>query len=149
MEPHRNLRSCWWKARVKCEHFPNEFIPNNTMSALYSYFLAISSVLKHIFFRSISCCIRDHKVKSHVFISPKYKTISCILPVESLEFSGDSFCKLNVKCNFMGKFIKANPNRAPEKVQINAQCLILPHMTGLGCTISAKEQPDSIWDGRK
>lgn len=74
-------------------------------------------------------------MKSHVFFSHKYKTISSILAVKSLEFSGDSFCKLNAKCNFLGKFIKANPNGAPEKIQINTQCLTLPHVTGLGCTI--------------
>lgn len=58
----------------------------------------------------VSGYMGDRKAKSHVFFSHKHKNISGILSLESLEFSRDSFHKLNIEYNFLGKFIKANHN---------------------------------------
>ena len=49
-------------------------------------------------------------MKSHVLFSLKYKNIPGILSLKSLEFSRDSFYKLNVEYNVPGEFIKAIHN---------------------------------------
>lgn len=72
-------------------------------------------------------------MKSHVLLSHKHKNISGIPSLKSLEFSRDSFYKLNADYNFLGKFIKAKHNRAPEQIQITTLYLPFPLVIGLGC----------------
>lgn len=84
-------------------------------------------------------------MKSHVLFSHKYKTISGILSLKSLEFSRDSFYKLNVEYNFPGKFIKANHNWAREQIQTKIHYLTFPCVWAAeGHYLPVREKPANI-----
>ena len=74
----------------KCAILQSVFILSAWLNVL---FLTISAVLKCAFLKSVSCYTRDCKVKSQGLLSHKYKNISGVLSLKSLEFSRDSFYK--------------------------------------------------------